>query len=297
MAGQFGPMHNNATLGHEGIGRVITLGSLANPKLLGERVGLPWLYSSCGDCALCCSGKENLCQAQKDRGLHVPGAFSPYTLASSQYIIPIPPSLTSANAAPLLCAGVTTWRALKEATLTPGDTLGIMGAGGGLGSLATKIALAQGHKVVGIDVEAKRTFILELGATFLPSTSTPQDIQSSTGGGFHACLLIAPSLPSIELGIASLRASGTAVLVGLASGKISVDVCDMVLKGKKLVGSLVGTRQDCSEVLAFCASHKISCPSTLHTPEQLTTCLQDLASGTICGRQVIVYQGDSTLPK
>ena len=232
---------------------------------------------------------------QLNRGVQVGGTFSTYALANPNYCIPIPDSLPSIQAAPLLCAGVTVWKGLKEVrrACVPGALLLVTGCAGGLGSLACRIALAQGYRVIGLDVEVNRSYVEEtLKVPFFPSTSTSVDLKRE-GGGVHAALLIAPSIPSMELGVASLRNGGTAVCIGLPPGNLSLGITDFVLKGKRLVGSLVGTRNDAREVLEFCATHEITLPIKTFCPDDLPTCIQNLREGKVTGRQVIRYIADS----
>ena len=296
--GEFGKASH--ILGHEGVGVVEKVGPLVSKSLVGKRVGLPWAYSNCGSCDLCVDGRENLCSSQLNRGLQESGAFAPYALADSRYIIPIPSSLSSSQASPLICAGLTVWRALREVQaspgISPGSSIGVIGCGGGLGTLASRIAIAQNYQVLGFDCEGKRKYVENsLHIPFFPPDSTPSQVSGASNGGLHAALLIAPNIASMELGIACLRPGGTAVVIGLPQGKLSLDVLDFVLKGKRLLGSLVGTRADAASCLRFCASHNISIQVSEYTPKDLGECIERVGQGGVEGRQVIRWAPEPIL--
>src|SRR5262250_3338751 len=140
------------TPGHEGAGVVVALGPGVTHLKEGHRVGIAWLHSACGHCEFCRSGWETLCLEQKNSGYSVNGSFAQYALARAEYVGRIPKNLPFVDAAPILCAGVTTYKALKETRTRPGEWVVISGAGGGLGHVAIQYAKAMGLHVAAVDL-------------------------------------------------------------------------------------------------------------------------------------------------
>ncbi|MGH9593105.1 MAG: alcohol dehydrogenase catalytic domain-containing protein, partial [Bryobacteraceae bacterium] len=139
-------------LGHEIAGRVVELGPGAAPGLSNARVGVPWVFWSCGNCPNCAEGRENICQNRAITGVTVNGGYAQFLLAKASHVIPIPDGLSSAEAAPLFCAGVTVYRALRNAEVKPGQRVAVFGIGG-LGHLAVQAAVAMGAEVTAVDVD------------------------------------------------------------------------------------------------------------------------------------------------
>ena len=153
--------------GHEGAGFVAALGAGVEGFQEGDRVGIPWLHSACGRCSYCVGGWETLCQAQTNTGYSVNGGFAEYALAEAAYAAPIPATISLTDAAPILCAGVTTYKALKETGARPGEWVLISGIGG-LGHMAVQYARAMGLRVVAMDVtKEKLSLAHELGAEIM----------------------------------------------------------------------------------------------------------------------------------
>lgn len=149
--------------GHEAVGKVVALGADVVNIAIGDRLGVPWLFSACGECEWCITGWETLCPRAQYGGYTVNGGFAEYVVADPRYAPRIPTSLSSVAAAPILCAGVTTYKALKETEARPGQWVAIMGIGG-LGHLAIQYAKAMGLQVIAVDVdEEKLDFAHRLG--------------------------------------------------------------------------------------------------------------------------------------
>ena len=150
--------------GHEGVGYVAAVGSDVTVVKEGDRVGVPWLHSACGMCEFCLTGWETLCPQQQNTGYSVDGGFAEYVLAPANYVGHIPVSLEATDAAPILCAGVTTYKGLKETDTKPGDWVVIVGVGG-LGHVAVQYAKAMGLHVAAVDVsDDKLALAKRLGA-------------------------------------------------------------------------------------------------------------------------------------
>lgn len=210
--------------GHEGVGIVVKLGPGVTARQLGDRVGIKWIASSCLTCESCLYGYESKCTKRKVSGLGHPGTFQQYLVTNAQYATPIPESVDSAKAAPLLCAGITVYVALQRAELVPGQWVAISGAGGGLGSLATQYAKTMGLLVLGIDHTSKAEFCKNNGTeafldfTKLDDKGLAEEAKRLTDGGVHAILVCNSSAKSYDNSLDLLRYGGTLVCVGLPEG-------------------------------------------------------------------------------
>ncbi|XP_055388641.1 alcohol dehydrogenase-like [Condylostylus longicornis] len=168
-AGDWGTLKLPLTPGHEGVGVVEAVGSEVTTIKIGDRIGVAWLGSSCMDCYLCKDGRENMCENQKQTGFVQDGSFAEYFIADERFAAKIPSGVSDAEAAPVLCAGVTSYKALRMANAPAGARIVIAGACGGLGHLAIQYAKAMGYEVIALDVfdEAKEVMTKELGADFI----------------------------------------------------------------------------------------------------------------------------------
>lgn len=247
--------------GHEGVGYVSAVGTGVTAVKEGDRVGVPWLHSTCGFCPYCRTGWETLCASQSNTGYSVNGSFAEFGLADARFVGSIPAALDFGAAAPILCAGVTVYKGLKETEVRPGEWVAISGIGG-LGHMAVQYAKAMGMRVAAIDIfEDKLKLARQLGAdlTILgKSDDAVEHLKSATDGGVHGALVTAVSPAAMEQAFAFMRSKGTMVLVGIPPGKIALPVFDMVLKRITVRGSIVGTRQDLEESLAFAAEGKVT---------------------------------------
>jgi len=251
--------------GHEGVGVVVEVGSQATNCKVGDRVGMAWLHSTCGHCEFCTSGWETLCPEQENTGYSVNGAFAEFALAQDAYTIHIPDGVDNFQAAPILCAGVTSYKALKCTEAKPGQFVAIIGAAGGLGHLAIQYAKAMGLRVIALDVgREKLDYCKSLGADRCidskeSSQTISQLVQDFTSGGCHGVLCLAPQKAAFDQSILLCRRRGTIVCVGLPSGSFEIPVIDTVLRGITVRGSIVGTRQDNIEALEFAARGLVKC--------------------------------------
>jgi propanol-preferring alcohol dehydrogenase len=242
--------------GHEAIGRVVEAGAGVTIVKEGDRVGVPWLYSACGHCEHCLSAWETVCGQVQFGGYTKNGGFAEYVLADPNYVAHIPAGLSPTEAAPLICAGVTTYKGIKETKVKAGDWIAISGAGG-LGHLAIQYAKIMGLQVCAIDVDDEKLALARtLGADLVfnamhgdPATA----LKEQTGGGAHGVLITAPSLGAFKQGVGMTRKRGTCVLVGLPPGDFPVPLFDVVANCITIRGSFVGTREDMAEFLAFAA--------------------------------------------
>lgn len=275
--------------GHEGVGTVVAIGEGVTQVKVGDRVGVPWLYTACGHCEYCHSGWETLCPEQQNTGYSVQGSFAEYVLADPNYVGHIPDELSFLEAAPILCAGVTVYKGLKETDTRPGDWVVISGIGG-LGHLAVQYAKAMGLRVAAVDItDEKLDLARAVGAdlTINASQEDPASVIAQHIGGAHGVLVTAPSRVAFEQGLGMLRRHGTMALVGLPAGDFDLNIFDMVLNRKTVRGSIVGTRLDLTESMSFAAEGKVKTHYRTESLENIDQVMSDLANGKIEGRVVL----------
>jgi propanol-preferring alcohol dehydrogenase len=275
--------------GHEGAGIVAALGSGVSHLKEGDRVGIAWLHSACGHCDFCLSGWETLCLEQKNSGYSVNGSFAQYAVGQADYLGRIPKDLSFVDAAPILCAGVTTYKGLKELNARPGEWVVISGVGG-LGHVAIQYAKAMGLHVAAVDLgPEKMALARKLGAEISIDATTqdpPTEIQKQIGGA-QGVLVTAVSTVAFKQAFGMLRRSGTCVLVGLPPGDFPVSIFDMVLNRYTIRGSIVGTRLDLQEALAFAAEGKVRATIETMALESINDVFERLRSGQVNGRVVL----------
>jgi propanol-preferring alcohol dehydrogenase len=242
--------------GHEGVGLVEALGDGVTHLALGQRVAVPWLGSACGRCEHCLSGWETLCEQQVNTGYGCDGGYAEKMLARADFAQPVPDGISPLDAAPLTCAGVTTYKALKVAGVGPAQLVAISGVGG-LGHLAVQYAKIAGATVAAIDVtDEKLELASELGADLVIDARThdPAEVLKRFGGA-HAAIALAVNEAAFAAVYGGLRRGGKLVMVALpAHGTIQVPIFDTVLNGTSVIGSIVGTRQDLAEVFELHAA-------------------------------------------
>lgn len=273
--------------GHEGVGYVAAVGKNVRHVKEGDRVGVPWLHSACGFCRHCIGGWETLCESQTNTGYSVNGGFAEYALAEAAYLGHIPPGLDLAEVAPILCAGVTVYKGLKETEARPGQWVVCSGVGG-LGHVAVQYAKAMGLNVIGIDIgESKLKLARELGAELAFDATDPDlvaKVQKETGGGAHGVIVTAVSRAAFSQAIACARRRATVSLIGLPPGDFPTPIFDVVLKRITIRGSIVGTRYDLDEAIAFAAQGKVKAKVAARPLEEVNEVLDDLRHGRIDGR-------------
>lgn len=275
--------------GHEAAGFVAALGEGVTHLAEGDRVGVPWLHSACGRCDQCVTGWETLCPDQQCSGYTVDGGFAEYVLAEADYVGRIPEGLEFALAAPILCAGVTTYKGLIETEAKPGDLVAIVGIGG-LGHVAVQYARAMGLRVIAVDVsDEKLRLAKSLGAEFAVDASgvDPVDEIRSRYDGVDAALVTAVSTASFRQAIGMLRRGGTCSLVGLPPGHFETPIFDVVVKRLTIRGSIVGTRVDLKESLRFAAEGLVRPTVELRKLEEINDVFARLKAGDVNGRVVL----------
>lgn len=281
------------TPGHEGIGVVVELGEGVTSVKVGDRVGVPWLYSACGHCEFCLSAKEPVCPGAEFGGYTKNGGFAEYIIGDPDYVARIPEGLSAAQAAPIICAGVTTYKGLKETAAKPGEWVAISGCGG-LGHLAIQYAKAMGLKVCAVDIDdGKLEHATQVGADAVVNAKTEDDaagaVKKATGGGAHGVLITAPSLAAFKQGVDMTRKHGTCVLVGLPPGEFPTPLFDVVANCITIRGSFVGNRKDMAEALAFAAEGKVQADVELQPLSAINDVFDRLQNGNVPSRVVIDF--------
>jgi propanol-preferring alcohol dehydrogenase len=278
--------------GHEGIGKVIALGAGVTAVKEGERVGVPWLYSACGHCEHCLAAWETVCGEAEFGGYTKNGGFAEYIIADPNYVAHIPAGLSATEAAPLICAGITTYKGIKETGAKPGQWVAISGIGG-LGHLGIQYAKAMGLHVCAVDIDdSKLAHATKLGADAVVNAKHPDAVEAiikATDGGAHGVLITAPSLVAFNQGVAMTRKRGTCVLVGLPPGEFPTPLFDVVANCITIRGSFVGTRQDMAEALAFAAEGKVKADIELQPLSKINDIFERLENGEVASRVVIEF--------
>jgi propanol-preferring alcohol dehydrogenase len=276
--------------GHEGAGVVAAVGSGVGGIKEGDPVGVAWLHDACGSCEYCITGWEALCEAQHNSGYSVNGAFAEYVVGSAAYVARLPERPDFVAMAPILCAGVTTYKGIRETDTRPGQWLAISGIGG-LGHLAVQYAKAMGLHVVALDVtEEKLALARSLGADVTVSVKAPDAVHQvvrQTGGGAHGVLVTAVSPAAFAQALQMVRRRGTVGLVGLPPGDFPTPIFDVVLKRITIRGSIVGTRNDLAEAIAFAAEGKVRAHIHQSPLGEINQVLSDLKAGKVDGRIVL----------
>jgi len=276
--------------GHEGAGLVAAVGAGVTGLKEGDRVGIAWLHDACGECEYCVTGWETLCAAQHNSGYSVNGTFAEYAIGAAPYVARLPDNPDFADIAPILCAGVTTYKAIRETDARPGEWIAISGVGG-LGHIAIQYAKAMGFHVAAIDVtEGKLALARSLGSEVTVNAKAPDAVEriiKATSGGAHGVVVTAVSPPAFTQALHVARRKGTVSLVGLPPGFFPTPIFDVVLKRITLRGSIVGGRRDLAEALAFAAEAKVR-PSIIRAGlSDINRVFGDLKGGTVDGRVVI----------
>jgi propanol-preferring alcohol dehydrogenase len=275
-------------LGHEVAGTVVALGEGVTQLKIGDRVGVPWIYWTCGECEFCREGRETLCLKQKITGCSVDGGFAEYLVAPATHAAPLPSSLKSAEAAPLLCAGLTVYKAMKAAGVAAGQRMAVFGVGG-LGHLAIQIARAMDVHVCAIDVtDEKLEFAKSLGAEWVVNAATEQvNKRLRSIGGAHVALVTSASPAGYEMALRCLRRGGTMAVVGMANEPFKVSAVSLISGETRIVASAVGTRDDLRELFELVTRAPIRCKIEIRPIERINEAFGDLKRGAVTGRIVL----------
>jgi propanol-preferring alcohol dehydrogenase len=243
-------------------------------------------------CEYCETGWETLCEHQHNTGYSVNGGFAEYVIARAAFAAKLPPTIDFAGVAPILCAGVTTYKGLKETDARPGEWVAISGVGG-LGHVAIQYAKAMGLKVVGVDIAEDKLALARATGADLAVNALEADavdkVLAATGGGAHGVLVTAVSTAAFAQALKMVRRKGTVSLVGLPPGEFPTPIFDVVLKRITVRGSIVGTRRDLDEAIAFAAEGKVKAEVTKVSLTAINEVFDRMKAGKIDGRMVLDF--------
>src|SRR6266700_2748630 len=274
--------------GHEGVGIVESVGAGVTEVKEGDRVAIPWLGYACGTCEYCISGWETLCQKQLNTGYFLPGAYAEYAPAFARYVAKVPTKVNSLEAAPLACAGVTTYKAVKVSGARSSDLVAIFGIGG-LGHLALQYAKIAGAEVVAVDlVDEKLELAKKLGARYTVNGRLEDPVEAIKKlGGADAAICVAVSPKAFEQAYRSLRRGGTLVFVALpADNYVQLPIFETVLNGIHVVGSIVGTRLDLAEVFELHAAGRTEVIYETRHLDDVNQCFKEIEEAHVPARLV-----------
>jgi propanol-preferring alcohol dehydrogenase len=275
--------------GHEGVGLVQELGPGVTEVALGDRVAMPWLGYACGVCDYCVSGRETLCLEQMNMGYSFDGGFGEYATAYARYVVRVPADVDPFDAAPLTCAGVTSYKAIKVAGTRPSDLVAVFGVGG-LGHLAIQYATIAGARVVAVDItDEKLELARTLGAEFTVNAAKEDPVAAIQKlGGVDQAIALAVSPKAFEQAYRALRRGGTLVFVALpADNQVTLPIFETVLNGITIIGSIVGTRADLREVFELHAAGKTRVIRETRPLADVNEAIADVEAGRVAARIVL----------
>jgi alcohol dehydrogenase, propanol-preferring len=271
----------NVIPGHEIVGRVDEVGKEAGRFSVGDRVGIAWLRMTCRRCRYCLRGDENLCASPRFTGWDDDGGYAHYATVHEEYAYELPDRFDDEHAAPLLCAGIIGYRALRRSALPPGGTLGIYGFGGSA-HIAAQVAISEGATVHVITRSQRaRSLALELGAVSAPDPGTaPPELD--------AAILFAPSGALVPVALEHLGRGATLAIAGVHLSQIpALDYARHLFLERKVVSVTANTRADGRELLDVAARVPVRVKTTAFALEDADKALTALASGQVSGAVVL----------
>ncbi|MBF0840820.1 alcohol dehydrogenase AdhP [Mammaliicoccus lentus] len=280
-------------LGHEGIGVVKEVADGVTSLKVGDRASVAWFYEGCGHCEYCTSGRETLCRSVKNAGYSVDGGMAEECIVKADYAVKVPDGLSSEAASSITCAGVTTYKAIKESGIQSGQWIVISGLGG-LGNLALQYAKKVFNaKVIAVDInDSQLEFAKQSGAdiTLNPKNEKVSEYIQEHLDGAHAAVVTAVAKSAFNDAVNAVRAGGTVVAVGLPTESMDLSIPRLVLDGIRVVGSLVGTRQDLKEAFQFGAEGLVVPKTQTRPMEDIQDIFTEMEEGKINGRMVIDFR-------
>ena len=268
--------------GHEIVGRVEELGDGVEAFKAGDRVGVPWLGWTCGVCEYCITGRENLCPRARFTGYQIDGGFAAATYADARYVFPIPARFSDAEAAPLLCAGLIGWRALKAAGRGP--RLGLYGFGAAA-HIAVQVARFHGQEVfafVQLGDEKAREFALRMGAIWAGPSNRPAPAP------LDAAIIFAPSGELVPLALAAIKPGGVVVCGGIHMSDIPSFPYGTLWQERVLRSIANLTRADAVEFLALAEQIPVRTETVRYALADANRAIADLRAGVLSGAAVLI---------
>ena len=278
--------------GHEVAGHVAAIGPGVKGFRLGDAVGVPWMYSACGNCEFCQAGMETICKSGEASGYTKPGGYAEFMVADAKFVAKLPKNADLYAIAPILCAGVTTYRGLKRTGTRPGQWMTVFGIGG-LGHIAVQYAVAMGMRVAAVDVDdAKLKLAKRLGAELIVNAKKVDpvaEIQAKIGGS-HGAVVTAVAPQAFEQAVGVLRPAGTVAYIGLPGGKsdqIRTSISQITNWELTVTGSNVGTRLDLNEAVAFALNGLVKAKIQKAKLTEINKIFDAMRKGKIVGRMVL----------
>ena len=275
--------------GHEVVGRVIQKGDAVSNLDIGDRGGVAWTHWTCGECELCKEGHENLCPNQTITGATVDGGYAEFIKAKASHVLKVPNELNSEEAAPLFCAGLTVYHAIKKSGIKPRQRLAVFGIGG-LGHLAVQVAKCFGAQVIAIDIaDDKLEFARRLGADITLNAANDEVVkQIRKMGGAHVAVVTSAAKAAYDQAFYAVRSSGTLMVVGMPSE----DLCfpAIMMREIRIMSSATGTREDMREMLELAAAGKVKCQVETRPLEQVNAVFEEMRRAKITGRVVLTME-------
>ena len=284
--GDLAPKRPDVVPGHEIVGVVDERGAGAHDYAMGQRVGIAWLRHTCGTCSFCMTGRENLCLTPRFTGWDDDGGYADFAVADERFVYPLPDRLDDVHAAPLLCAGIIGYRALKQAHLPTNGRLGIYGFGASA-HITAQIALHQGATVhVLTRAEAARRLALHLGA------ASARDAYDAPPEPLDSAILFAPVGELVPVALTALDRGGTLAIAGIHLSDVPTLNYQQHLFQERVVRSVTAnTRSDGHELLEFAATHPLSISTQSYAFSDADKALRDLEADRVTGAAVLRMHG------
>jgi len=275
-------------LGHEGVGIVAAVGSDVSGWMIGDRAGVAWLHNTCGTCDECRAGEESFCQMQNASGFNVPGTFAEYTVADARFAAKLAQG-DAAAIAPLLCAGLTAYGAIKRAGLKAGESCVIFGCGG-LGLYAVQIARRLGARVIAVDTDPEKLRIAATHGAETTVLATPLLAQQwDSSHRAHVCINFAPTTATWDAMVAVMRPRGRIISAAMVSEPVALSQEWLASSGVSITGTSVGTRTQMGELIDLHARAPLIGQITRIPLKDVTMALMALDAGTAKGRYCIIF--------
>jgi uncharacterized zinc-type alcohol dehydrogenase-like protein len=294
VRGDWGPQPYPLVPGHEIVGVVTEVGSAVTGHRVGDRVGVGCMVNSCGECANCRSGNEQYClngmvatYGAVDRdGTITQGGYSTHVVVDAGFVLRVPDGIDPAAAAPLLCAGITTYSPLRRWGAGPGKRVAVVGLGG-LGHMAVKLAHAMGAEVTVLSQSLKKQEDgLRLGADSYYATSDP-DTFTTLAGSFDLIINTVSASIDVDAYLSLLALDGALVNVGAPAEPLSLNVFSLIGARRTYAGSMIGGIPETQEMLDFCAEHRIGAEVEVIAAEQINEAYERVLASDVRYRFVI----------
>ncbi|ANZ65130.1 zinc-dependent alcohol dehydrogenase [Secundilactobacillus paracollinoides] len=289
--------HPGRITGHEGVGIVREVAPDVTSVKPGDRVSIAWLFAGCGHCEYCEQGLENLCRNRHESGFDVDGAMAQQAIVKADWAVKVPAGLDPVKATSITCAGVTSYKAIKESNTKPGDWIVVYGAGG-LGNLAVQYAKNVFNlNVISVDIfDEKLALAKDAGADLVYNASnndSPQFVHEHLPEGVAAAIVTAPAATVFDQAANVVKAHGTVVAVGMAAGNMEMSIAKMIVDGTQVKGTLTGTRNDLAEAFMYASKGLVSPITSLRRMSDINKIVDQMHAGKIQGRAVIDIKAEA----